>query len=177
MQYNVISTRMTCLYGSQPLSVVFECKTATYGLEWQVYMGSCHHLCLFFHAKQRLYDQTYNSVCVPYIFWGFHIHNSALWTRITSFSGSKTLPVVFCIQNSVICTRMTSLYGFQPASLVLCMQNSNFRTRDTSLYGSQTSSVVLSTHNSVLSTRTKRLYWFQTPPVVFACKTATSGSE
>ena len=171
------SISITSPYGSQPSCAVFGCKTVTYGLKWQVYMGSSHHLGLFFHAKQRLYDQTYNSVCVPYIFWGFHIQNSALWTRITSLSGSKTLPVVFFIQNSVICTRMTSLYGFQPASLVLCMQNSNFRTRDTSLYGSQTSSLVLSTHNSVLSTRTKRLYWFQTPPVVFACKTATSGSE
>ena len=27
MQYNVIRTRITCLYGSQPLSVVFSCKT------------------------------------------------------------------------------------------------------------------------------------------------------
>ena len=33
MQYSVISTRNTCLYGSQPLSVVFAFKTATFVLE------------------------------------------------------------------------------------------------------------------------------------------------
>ena len=39
MQYNVIITIMTCLYRSQPLSVVFACKTATFGAELQVCMG------------------------------------------------------------------------------------------------------------------------------------------
>ena len=33
MQNTVISTRNTSLYGSQPSSVVFACKTATFGLE------------------------------------------------------------------------------------------------------------------------------------------------
>ena len=31
-QYSVISSRITCLYGSQPLSVIFACKTATFGV-------------------------------------------------------------------------------------------------------------------------------------------------
>ena len=44
MQYSVIRTRNTCLYGSQPLSVVFACKTAWFALEWQVYMGSSYHV-------------------------------------------------------------------------------------------------------------------------------------
>ena len=44
MQYSVISTRITCLYWSQPLSVVFECKTATFGAELQVSMGPRHDL-------------------------------------------------------------------------------------------------------------------------------------
>ena len=39
MQNNVISIRITSLYGSQPLSVVFACKTATFGSELQVSMG------------------------------------------------------------------------------------------------------------------------------------------
>ena len=39
MQNSVISTRMTSLYGSQPLFVVFACETATLGPELQVSMG------------------------------------------------------------------------------------------------------------------------------------------
>ena len=33
MQNSVISSRITCLYGSQPSCVVFRCKTATFGPE------------------------------------------------------------------------------------------------------------------------------------------------
>ena len=44
MQYSVINTRITCLYGSQPLSVVFACKTATFGPELQVSIGNRSHL-------------------------------------------------------------------------------------------------------------------------------------
>ena len=38
MQNNVIRIRITSFYGSQPLSVVFACKTATFGSELQVSM-------------------------------------------------------------------------------------------------------------------------------------------
>ena len=88
MQYSVINTRITCLYGSQPISVVFACKRATFGAEFQVSMcprpdlsfcacktasfapellvstGPSPHL-WFLQAKQRLLDQTYKSVLVP----------------------------------------------------------------------------------------------------------------
>ena len=37
---SVISTRITSLYGSQPSSVVFACKTATSGPELQVSLGT-----------------------------------------------------------------------------------------------------------------------------------------
>ena len=43
-QYRVISTRITCLYRSQPLSVIFACKTATFGAEFQGFMGPRHDL-------------------------------------------------------------------------------------------------------------------------------------
>ena len=36
---NVISIRITCLYGSQPLSVVFACNTTTFETELQVSKG------------------------------------------------------------------------------------------------------------------------------------------
>ena len=77
MQNNVISIKITSLYGSQPASVVIACKTATFGSELQGSMDPSHHLwfCAFktatlasellvsvgpsphlwlLHAKQRL---------------------------------------------------------------------------------------------------------------------------
>ena len=74
-----------CIYGSQPLSVVFACKTATFGAELQVSVGPRPHLSFcacktewwdsgsigpspylcFLHAKQRLLEQNYKSLWVP----------------------------------------------------------------------------------------------------------------
>ena len=88
MQYTVISNRITCLCRCQPLSVVFTGKTATFGSEQQVFMGTRHPLsfcacktaCLapellvsiapstllwFLHAKQGLLDQNYKSLWIP----------------------------------------------------------------------------------------------------------------
>ena len=90
MQNNVISIRKTSLYGSQPSSVIFACKTATLGPELQVSMGPRPHLWFFafktatlapelqvsigasphlwfLHAKQRLLYQNYKSLWVPAI--------------------------------------------------------------------------------------------------------------
>ena len=47
MQNNVISIRNTSLYGSQPSSLDFACKTATLGPELQVSMGPKPHLWFF----------------------------------------------------------------------------------------------------------------------------------
>ena len=47
MQNNVNSIRNTSLYGSQPTSVDFACKTATLGPELQVSMGPKPHLWFF----------------------------------------------------------------------------------------------------------------------------------
>ena len=156
MQYNVISTRITCLYGSQPLSVVFECKTATFGTELQVSIGPRHDLSFcawktatlatqllvsmcpsphlwFLHAKQRILDQNFMSLWVPALICGFCMPNSEFWPRITSLYGSQTSPALLCNQNGVICTRISSLYWFQSSSVVLCLQNSDFWTGITSL--------------------------------------------
>ena len=88
MQYSVISTRITCLYGSQPLSVVVGFKTATFGPEQQVSKSPRKNLSLcawktatlahellvsmspsphlwFLHAKQRLLDPNNKSLWVP----------------------------------------------------------------------------------------------------------------
>ena len=87
-------TAINSLYGSQPSSAVFACKTATLGPELQVSMGPRSHLWFFafktvtlapelqvsigasphlwiLHAKQRLLDQSYKSLWVPSIICGF----------------------------------------------------------------------------------------------------------
>ena len=63
MKNNVISIRITSLYGSQASFVVFACKTASLGPELQVSMGPSPHLCLL-HAKEQHLDQNYKSVWV-----------------------------------------------------------------------------------------------------------------
>ena len=90
MQNSVPSFTITSLYGSQPLSVVFGCKTAPFGPEQQVSMGPTYHLSLcacktawlaqeilfsmgpsphlwFLHAKQRLLDQNFKYLWVPHL--------------------------------------------------------------------------------------------------------------
>ena len=52
MQNRVISTWNTSLYGSQPSSVVFACKTATFSLEYKS-LGVTDLTCRFVYAKQR----------------------------------------------------------------------------------------------------------------------------
>ena len=141
MQYSVIRTGITCLYGSQPLSVVFGCKTATFGAELQVSMGPRHDLSFcgcktswlgpellvsmgpnpylwFLDAKQRLLEQNYKSLSVKDITCGFFMQNNAFWTRVTSLYGSQTWTVALCMYNSAINIRNTSLYGSQPSSVV-----------------------------------------------------------
>ena len=88
MQNNVICIRITSLYGSQHSSVIFACKTATFGSELLVSIGPSLHLWFysfetatlaldllvsmgpsphlwFLQAKQRLLEQNYKSLWVP----------------------------------------------------------------------------------------------------------------
>ena len=85
-QNNVISTRITCLCGSQSSSVVFGCKIANFGPEYKVSMGPGPHL-WFLDAKQRLLDQNNKSVWVPDFIYRFghakqrdlHQNYKSLW--------------------------------------------------------------------------------------------------
>ena len=73
----MISTRITGLYGFQPLSVVFACITATFGPEYKFSMGTRPHLS-FLHAKQRLLDQNNKSLWVPDMTYRFvHVQQRA----------------------------------------------------------------------------------------------------
>ena len=125
MQYRVISTGSPCLYGSQPLSVVFGCTTATFGAELQVSMGPRHDLSFcgcktawlaseilvsfgrsphvrFLDAKQRLLDQNNKSLRVP--------DKSCL----------------LCMENSNFSIRITSLYMSLPSSVVFACKTAHF---------------------------------------------------
>ena len=101
MQKSVISTGITSLYGSQPSSVIFACKTASFGQELQVSMDPSPHQCIV-HA------------------------NRDFWNRITYLYVSQTSPVVLCMQNSVISIRKTGLYGSQPSSVVFACKTDTF---------------------------------------------------
>ena len=101
MQNNVISIRITSLYGFQPSSVVLAWKTATFGQELQVSMGPSPHQC-------------------------FVDANRDFWNRITSLYVSQTSPVVLCMQNSVISIRKTGLYGSQTSSVVFACKTDTF---------------------------------------------------
>ena len=116
MQNNVISFRITSLYGSQPSSVVFAYKTAPFGPELQFSMGPRPHL-RFFAFKTEPLAPDFQVSMVPALICGFSKQNSDFWIRITSLSGSQTSPVVLCMQNSMISTRNTRLYESHPSSM------------------------------------------------------------
>ena len=128
MQNKVIIIRNTSLHGSQPSSVVFACKTASFGSELQASMD----------PRLRLL------IC--------ECKSSVLRSRMTLVYWSQPSSVALCMQNSVIRTRNTSLYGSQTSPLVFCIQNSDFSNRIASLHGSQPSSVLLYIHNSDILT-------------------------
>ena len=138
---------------SQPLSVVFAFKTATYGPEKQVSMGLRHHLSLCECKTALLALDLLVSMCPNPHLCFFLMQYSAFWTWISSLYGSQTSSVVLSTHNCEINTRIKRQYWIQPSPVALCMQNSAFRTRITSLWGSKTS------------------------PVDFSCKTAPSGPE
>ena len=114
MQNSMICTRMTSLYGFQPLSVFFSsCKTVPFGPVLQVCMGPSPHVWFcafksatlahellvsigpsphvwFLNAKQRLLDWNYKALWIEDHTCCFCMQNFDFWTRITSLYGSQT---------------------------------------------------------------------------------------
>ena len=162
--------------GPSPFSVVFACKTGTFGPEQQVSMCSRHNLSLCVCKTAWLEPELLVSMGPSPHLWILHA-KQWLFHQNYSLYGSQTSPIVLCMQNIVICTRMTSQYGFQTSSVVLSKHNSVLSTRIKRLYWFQSSSVVLCMKNSAKRTRITSLFGSKTPPVVFPCKTATFGPE
>ena len=148
-----LTSELLVSMGPSPLQRFLAHITSCLAQESIDYIGSSPHLCVFFHAKQRLYDQTYKSVWVPDLICGFWMQNSDFRTRLTSLYGSQTSSVVLSTHNCVLSTRINRLYWFQLSPVVLCKENSVLSIRITSLRASQPSCVF------------------------FACKSATFGPE
>ena len=121
-QNSVLSIRTNSLYGSKPSSVVYACKTATFGSNLQVskvirpHQSFCagNTTCLalvsmvpspyvwFLDAKQRLLNRNNKSLMVPDI--------TCCFVRVKQRDST-------CI---------TSLYGFQPSSVVFARKTATF---------------------------------------------------
>ena len=117
------STRLTTLYGFQPFTCGFGCKTAWFAPEWQDNISSSHHLWFCACKTAPLGLELQVSVGQrPHLC--FFMQNSDFRTRPTSLYGSQTSSVDLCNQIGDITTRITCLYGSQPSSGVLCFQHS-----------------------------------------------------
>ena len=64
-------------------------------------MGPSPHL-LFLHAKQRVSDQSYKSLWVPDLTYGFGIQNSDFRTRIARLYGSQPSSAVFAFKTATL---------------------------------------------------------------------------
>ena len=152
----MISTRITRLYGSQPLSVLFAWKTSTFGPEYKS-LSVPDLTCRFVYAKQRDLHKNKMTIWVPALTCGLCMQNSDFRTRITNLCRWIDPTCGFCMQNSDFWTRITSLYGSQTSPVILCLQNSVPSFRNTSLYGSQSSSVFLHSKRRLLDPNNKSL--------------------
>ena len=152
LQSSVISPRTTCLYGSQPFSVAFACKTASFGAELQVCMGPRPHL-WFLHTKQRLLDQSNKSLWVPDMTCRFvHAQQLGLTSGLLVSMGPSPHLWLLHAKQRLLDLNYKSLW-VQDITCGFVHANSAFSTWITSLYCSQPLSAV------------------------FACKTATFGAE
>ena len=125
MQYSVISTKITCLSGSQPLSAVLDAKQQLMDRNNKTLWDpdvTCH----FVLAKRRDLHQNVKFIWVPALICVFFMQNSDFMTRLTSLYGSQTSSVVFCMQNSMTSIRNTSLYVSQPSSVVFECKTAHF---------------------------------------------------
>ena len=126
MQYSVIATRIIVSMGPIPFVRFFAFKTAPFGTELQVSIGSQTSpvvLCMRNSVPSIRFTSLYGS---PALICGFCMQNSDFWTRITNLYGFQTSPVVLCMQYSVISTRITCLYGSQPLSVVFSSKTATF---------------------------------------------------
>ena len=125
IQSSVISTRITYLYQSQPLSLTFACKTAPFGAELQVCMGPWPHLSFCACKTAWLASELLVSRGPSPHLW-FVDAQQRLLTRITNLHGYQPSPVVLWMQISVISIGITSLYWSQPVPVAFACKPAPF---------------------------------------------------
>ena len=152
MHNSVPSIRITNVYRSQPLSVVFACKTATFGPELHIYWSQTSAVLL-------------------------RMQNSVICTRLSSMYGFQPSSEVLCMLNIGFWTRVANLYRSQTSTVVLGMQYSVLSTRITCLYGSQPLSAVFACKTAPFGAELQ-VYMGPKHDLLFcACKTAWCDSE
>ena len=144
------------LYGSQPSSVVFACKTATFGPEYKS-LRVPDLICRFVYAKQLDLHKNKKTIGFQLSPVVLCMQNSDFRTRIISLWRRIDPTCCFWKQNNDFWTRITSPYGSQTSPGIFCLQNSVPNFRITSLYGSQSSSVFLHSKQLLLDPNNKSL--------------------
>ena len=150
MQNSDFWIRITSLYGSQPSSVVFACKTATLASELLVSMCLRPNLWFFAFKTATLAAELQVSM-------GPRPHLRFLHCKTATFGSEFQVSMVpshhlwFCSKNSYFIIGITSLYVSPALICGFCMQNSDFRTRNTSLYGSLTSPIFFAFKRATLA--------------------------
>ena len=193
MQNNVISIRITGPYGSQPSSVVFASKTATFGSQWHVSMGrrlrllicECISACktatsgselqvsmgprlhlLICECKTACLEPEWCLSLAPSLHLWFCAFKTATLASESLVSIGPSPHLWFLHAKQRLFDPNDKSMGPRLRLLFFCIQNSDFSTRIASLYGSQPSSMVLCIHYSDIMTRIYCLYGSQTSPVV-----------
>ena len=115
MQNSLIWTWNTSLHRSQPLSVIFRCKIATFGPELQVSMGPRHHLSLCAFKTAWCGTKLHVSMCPrhPLSFCAFKTARFATELQVSvgprphlSFCACKTA----CLASEILVSMCPSLH-------------------------------------------------------------------
>ena len=176
MQYSVIRTRITCLYGAQHYSVVFACKNSDFWTSIQVSMGTRPHQSFCAYKTGWLAQGTLLSMGSSPHQWFCAIKIAPLCPKLHVSMGPSPHVCFLDAKQRLLDWNYKALW-VKDHTFCFCKQNFDFWTRITSLYGSQTWPVILCMYNSVLNIRNTSLYGSQPSSVVFTFKTSWLASE
>ena len=129
MQNSVICTRMTSLYGFQPLSAFFSpCKTVTLRPDLQVCIGPSPQLC-FFAYKTATFGEELKACMGPWLHLSFCACKTA-WLASESLVSMGPSPYLWILHANQRLLEPNYKSIWVPALICgLCMQNSALWTR------------------------------------------------
>ena len=134
MKNSDFRTRNTSLYGTQPSSVVFACKTATFGPELQVSMGPRPHLSFCARKTVWLSPELLGSMGPSPHLWFCECKTATLGPELlVSIGPSPHLWICSC-KTACLPPELIVSIGPRSPSMDLCKQNKVLSTKITSLY-------------------------------------------